>query len=76
MVWWIDVFVSVFGAAVGSFLNVCIWRLPEERSIVTPRSFCPACGHPIRFHDNIPLLSYLVLRGRWPCFSSGNTASV
>lgn len=59
-----EVFVAVFGAAVGSFLNVCIWRLPEERSIVTPRSFCPACGHAIRFHDNIPLLSYLLLRGQ------------
>lgn len=64
MVWWMEVFVAVFGAAVGSFLNVCIWRLPEERSIVTPRSFCPACGHAIRFHDNIPLLSYLLLRGQ------------
>ncbi len=64
MVWWMDVFVAVFGAAVGSFLNVCIWRLPEERSIVTPRSFCPVCNHPIRFYDNIPLLSYLLLRGQ------------
>jgi len=64
MVWWMDVFIAVFGAAVGSFLNVCIWRLPEERSIITPRSFCPACGHPIRFYDNIPLLSYLLLRGQ------------
>jgi len=44
----------------------CLWicRLPEERSIVSPRSFCPACGHAIRFHDNIPLLSYLLLRGQ------------
>jgi len=64
MIWWMDVFVAIFGAAVGSFLNVCIWRLPEERSIVTPPSFCPACGHAIRFYDNIPLLSYLLLRGQ------------
>jgi len=64
MVWWMGAFVAVFGAAVGSFLNVCIWRLPEERSIVTPRSFCPVCGHSIRFYDNIPLLSYLLLWGQ------------
>ena len=64
MVWWMGAFVAVFGAAVGSFLNVCIWRLPEERSIVTPRSFCPVCSHSIRFYDNIPLLSYLLLWGQ------------
>ncbi len=54
----------IFGMVIGSFLNVCIYRLPVSRSIVRPRSQCPQCGHPIRAFDNIPVLSYLVLRGR------------
>jgi leader peptidase (prepilin peptidase) / N-methyltransferase len=54
----------VFGLVLGSFLNVCIYRLPASRSIVRPRSQCPLCGHPIRARDNIPVLSYLLLRGR------------
>ena len=53
-----------FGALVGSFLNVCIHRIPEERSIVFPASHCPKCGKAIRWYDNIPLISYLVLRGQ------------
>jgi len=53
-----------FGAVVGSFLNVCILRIPAGRSIVTPPSSCPACGARIRFYDNVPVISYLVLRGR------------
>ncbi len=48
----------------GSFLNVVILRLPDGRSIVTPRSSCPACGALIRWHDNVPVLSWLLLRGR------------
>ena len=56
--------VFAVGAAVGSFLNVCIVRLPQGASLVTPGSHCPECRSPIRFYDNIPLLSYLVLRGR------------
>lgn len=56
--------VFVFGAMIGSFLNVCIVRLPEERSIVRPRSHCPACGDEIAWYDNVPMLSYLLLRGR------------
>jgi leader peptidase (prepilin peptidase) / N-methyltransferase len=57
-------FVFVFGAAIGSFLNVCIFRLPEQHSIVKPLSQCPKCHHPIRFYDNIPLISYLILKGK------------
>jgi leader peptidase (prepilin peptidase)/N-methyltransferase len=54
----------VFGLAVGSFLNVCIVRLPKNESIVRPASHCPQCKTPIRWYDNIPLLSWLLLRGR------------
>jgi leader peptidase (prepilin peptidase) / N-methyltransferase len=52
------------GLAFGSFLNVCISRVPKGESIVHPRSYCPQCGAVIRWHDNIPLLSWLILRGR------------
>jgi len=55
---------TVLGAMVGSFANVAIYRLPRHQSLVTPRSRCPHCGHPIRAWDNIPLLSFLLLRGR------------
>ena len=55
---------GIFGAVVGSFLNVVIYRLPREQSITTPRSHCPLCGRTIRAYDNIPIISYLVLRGR------------
>lgn len=54
----------IFGAMVGSFLNVCIYRVPREESIVTPGSHCPNCKTPIRFYDNIPLISYLLLGGK------------
>jgi leader peptidase (prepilin peptidase)/N-methyltransferase len=54
----------IFGMVIGSFLNVCIYRLPASQSIVRPRSRCPQCGHSIRARDNIPVLSYLILRGR------------
>ncbi len=54
----------IFGAVVGSFLNVCIARIPDGASIVTPSSHCPRCKQPIRFYDNIPILSYIVLKGR------------
>ena len=60
----LDIFAFVVGAAVGSFLNVCIWRLPRNESIVFPSSHCPSCNARIPFYDNIPILSYLLLRGR------------
>src|SRR4030065_2552459 len=54
----------IFGALIGSFLNVCIIRLPKEESIITPGSHCPHCKNPIKFYDNFPLISYLLLRGK------------
>lgn len=54
----------LFGAVVGSFLNVCIHRMPREESIINPPSHCPGCNQPIRWSDNIPLLSYCLLRGK------------
>ena len=58
------VFLALLGACVGSFLNVVIYRLPNGQSIVFPSSHCPTCGRAIRWHDNIPLLSWLLLAGR------------
>jgi len=60
----LKIFVFVIGACIGSFLNVCIYRLPQGKSIVTPASRCPHCAHRIRAWDNVPLLSFLLLRGR------------
>jgi len=56
--------IFVFGLAFGSFLNVCIYRLPLGLSVVTPRSACPECKEPIAFYDNLPVLSWLILGGR------------
>lgn len=56
--------VFIFGAIVGSFLNVCIVRLPKDESIVNPPSHCPACKARVPFYDNIPLLSYMNLQGK------------
>jgi len=61
---WLTMIFTLAGAAVGSFLNVCIIRIPEGLSIVSPPSRCPHCGRPIRFYDNIPVVSYLLLGGK------------
>jgi len=57
-------FSFLLGLSLGSFVNVCIYRIPLKQSIVRPPSSCPNCGEPIRFYDNIPLLSYLLLTGK------------
>jgi len=62
-------FFFLFGIVVGSFLNVCITRIPEEISIVLPGSRCPRCGTPIKPYDNVPVLGWLWLRGK--CRSCG-----
>jgi len=58
------VLVVLIGLVLGSFSNVCIYRIPQKKSILFPSSFCPKCGKKIRFYDNIPLLSYIILKGR------------
>jgi len=59
-----SIIVFIFGAIVGSFLNVCIYRLPRDKSIIVPNSFCPHCEKPIKYYDNVPILSYIILRGK------------
>jgi leader peptidase (prepilin peptidase)/N-methyltransferase len=60
----IPLFFFLFGIVMGSFLNVCIARIPEGQSVVTPASHCPRCEKPIRFYDNLPVLSWFLLRGK------------
>lgn len=57
-------FAFIFGTAVGSFLNVCIFRLPLDQSIIFPSSHCFSCKKPIAFYDNIPLVSFILLKGK------------
>jgi leader peptidase (prepilin peptidase)/N-methyltransferase len=66
-------FVTLLGLFLGSFMNVCIYRLPRGRSPVRPRSGCPKCGHMLAWFENVPVLSYLVLRGK--CRSCGTRIS-
>lgn len=63
--WWIPLaFLTVFGGLVGSFLNVVAWRVPQGLSVVSPPSACPTCGHRIAWYDNVPVLSYVMLRAK------------
>jgi leader peptidase (prepilin peptidase) / N-methyltransferase len=70
----ITVVAGVYGLLLGSFLNVVIWRVPRHESIVKPRSHCPACDTQLTTRDNIPLVSWLMLRGR--CRHCGNPISI
>ena len=60
----IELILFIFGSCIGSFLNVCIYRVPNSKSIVYPPSACPGCNTPIRFYDNIPIISFLLIRGK------------
>ena len=71
---WTTSVVAAFGLAVGSFLNVCIYRVPRRESIVTPPSHCPQCGASVRWYHNVPVLGYLALRGR--CRDCGEPISI
>jgi len=65
---------ALFGLAFGSFANVVIWRFPRGESLSNPGSHCPACDHPVRARDNIPVISWLLLRGR--CRDCGKRISI
>ncbi len=66
--------VFILGCIMGSFLNVCIYRIPRRETVITTPSHCPYCKHSIRWYDNIPLLSYIFLQGK--CRSCGNRISL
>ena len=68
------IFYTALGLIIGSFLNVCIYRIPLKKSVVFPRSGCPQCGARIAFYDNIPVLSYIILGGK--CRSCGTGISL
>lgn len=61
---WLTAVAALFGGILGSFLNVCVYRLPRDESVVRPRSRCPKCGTMIAWYDNVPVVSWLVLGGR------------
>jgi len=73
-VWYFVLAAALLGAALGSFLNVCVYRWPAEQSVVRPRSRCSGCGTTIAWYDNIPVLSWLLLRAR--CRHCGSRISV
>jgi leader peptidase (prepilin peptidase)/N-methyltransferase len=62
--WFVPCVAGLFGLAIGSFLNVCSLRWPEEQSVVSPPSHCPRCNEQVRWYDNLPVVSWLMLRGR------------
>ena len=72
--WFAVVAAGVVGLLVGSFLNVVVWRVPRGESVVRPPSACPCCGHAIRARDNVPVVSWLLLRGR--CRDCGRPITV
>jgi leader peptidase (prepilin peptidase)/N-methyltransferase len=72
--WLLVVCTALVGLVIGSFLNVVIWRVPRGESVVSPPSHCPGCGHEVRPRDNIPVVSWLLLRGR--CRDCGTGISV
>jgi len=65
---------AAFGAVIGSFLNVCIYRLPRDKSIVWPSSACPNCGHELAWYENVPIVSFFALSGR--CRSCRNRIAI
>ena len=67
------IWLALLWACVGSFTNVVAWRWPRRESVVTPGSHCPHCGHGIRWHDNLPVLGWLLLRGQ--CRDCGSPIS-
>jgi leader peptidase (prepilin peptidase) / N-methyltransferase len=67
----ITIYLAVVGAALGSFLNVAILRWPAEESVIRPRSRCPGCGSAIAWYDNVPIMSWLILRGRCRACAQG-----
>jgi leader peptidase (prepilin peptidase)/N-methyltransferase len=68
------VYAGIVGACVGSFLNVCVYRWPEDRSVVSPPSSCPNCGTRIKWYDNVPVLGWMWLRGK--CRACGTPISI
>jgi len=60
----INILIFIFGLCIGSFMNVCIYRIPLSKSIVTPRSMCPGCNSLISAYDNLPVISYILLKGK------------
>lgn len=72
--WWIAILgIAFLGGCIGSFLNVVLYRLPRGESIVWPSSHCPHCKHPIRWYHNLPVIGWLLLRGK--CYDCGGKIS-
>lgn len=69
--WYFPSLIFFIGLCFGSFANVVIYRLPEKKSVVTPRSSCPSCGHNIRWYENIPVFSWIFLRGKCSSCKTG-----